>query len=83
MEWRDRWEWLSAALAGLSAWLLRRWLNQSGQRTVGRIADAMNAKAQLEICEAEREYLRRALREILAAAEEHEQWRKQQQPPSS
>lgn len=83
MDWRDRWEWLSAALAGLSAWLLRRWIRSGEHDAMRRLGGLMNAKAQLEICEAEREYLRRALQEILEAAEEHEQWRKQHQPPSS
>jgi hypothetical protein len=69
MDTRDRWEIISAAILGALAWLARRWLRQSEHRTVGRIADTMNAKAQLEICEAEREYLRRALQEILEAAE--------------
>jgi uncharacterized membrane protein len=80
MDARDRWEWISAAILGALAWLARRWFRQSEHRTVGRIADTMNAKAQLEICEAEREYLRRALQEILEAAE----WRTRvNQSPSS
>lgn len=32
--------------------------------------DFLNAKAQLEICEAEREYLRRALNEIMGVIAE-------------
>jgi hypothetical protein len=80
MDARDRWEWITAAILGAGAWLGRRWFRQSEHRTVGRIADTMNAKMQLEICEAEREYLRRALQEILEAAE----WRTRAHPsPSS
>jgi hypothetical protein len=80
MDTRDRWEIISAAIFGALAWLARRWFRQGEHRTMGRIADTMNAKAQLEICEAEREYLRRALQEILEAAE----WRTRvNQLPSS
>lgn len=68
MDWRERWEWIGIVAGGTGGWLVRRWLRRADHRTVSRIADALNAKAQLEICEAEREYLRRALQEILEAA---------------
>lgn len=67
--WGDRAEVLLGLLLGGLAWIVKRTIRGSKQdrRTV---MDFLNAKAQLEICEAEREYLRRALTEIMAVIAE-------------
>mgnify|MGYP005862193129 CR=1 FL=1 len=68
MDGDSRWEWLSGILVVTLGWLAKRRLRKP-DGVARSIADIANAKRQLEICEAEREYYRRALEEILRITE--------------